>query len=935
MSGFPQDLFSVQGNHRIKRPAFSLVEMLMALLVASLLMVALAPVMTKKFNENINVTGSMGSPASVKKTYEIEFGSDDCSDIKTDTDGSQYCEGEFEVPGGYSGMMKVTLIGAGGGGGAAPTAGYTEFTTVGSANTFTVPAAVNEIEATLISGGAGGGAGAQPLTSKDFEPGYQQWWDTPEIMRGKYVLVSGCGGGGGGGGGGCSAGGAGGNGGIGYNKPLFVEATRTSLMITVGTGGGRGAALACGVLNNATAPSQEGYAYGGGGGGAWNPGYYGAHAGNGGAVYNNHTCTMLNRNPDGVSQGGTGPTITTTGCASPGMGGSWHNGYGGGGGGTTHMQGHGCTGGGGGGGATNIGDYAVEHTIGFAGGGGGGGSERGGGGGGGGGWTGGGGGGGGAHGTFETVAGTGGAGGHGAPSGQNGGSFTGGNGGNGGWHYGGSTHFENARVSDTYDPTVFPGRCLGGAYNNPGQDGAMRIAWLTYGAGGGGGGAGTTVPIQKVSVIPDEQITVKIGRGGKGGLAGAIESNGNVRQPQIGEDSSYNTAEAGNGVTRLIRKSNGKALLGTCNREGHDCGPISGSNDGRVYEGSPYYGKGGGANNGNPNAIPSAITVKGFTGTWGKTANNGTQEGKIDFPAKSTGGDGGTVTTPFTGTCTPGKGGTEDSPNGGNATGFGCGGGGGFSFGNGGAGSGGYARISWNKYWDAANKIYKLAETGAGGGGASGNIFTYNLSVKSNELIKIRIGKGGNGGNGSYASSANAADRNRLNGTKGGDTIFAYGTNKQMTAGGGLGGGFPTTGTVNGKSVILNGVGGSVSNICKTAANSSVNINSIKYCTKGTAGNIAEGNAGGKGADFKGYTYTVIDKAGNEVKKVVSGTGGGGGVAGTTSDGETIGESIGAGGGGAGLRDIGETSTGSVTANPSRGGNGSNGKIILEWYVTK
>ena len=53
--------------------AFSLVEMLMALLVASLLMAALAPVMTKKFSENVNVTGSMGSPASIKKTYEIEI----------------------------------------------------------------------------------------------------------------------------------------------------------------------------------------------------------------------------------------------------------------------------------------------------------------------------------------------------------------------------------------------------------------------------------------------------------------------------------------------------------------------------------------------------------------------------------------------------------------------------------------------------------------------------------------------------------------------------------------------------------------------------------------------------------------------------------------------------------------------------------------------
>ena len=140
----------------IQYAAFSLVEMLMALLVASLLMAALAPVMTRKIGENVNLTGNMAPAGSVKRTVEIEYGTEDCKDIKIDSGGSTYCEGEFEVPGGYSGMMKVTLIGAGGGGGAAPTAGYTEFTTVGSANTFTVPAVVNEIEATLISGGAGG-----------------------------------------------------------------------------------------------------------------------------------------------------------------------------------------------------------------------------------------------------------------------------------------------------------------------------------------------------------------------------------------------------------------------------------------------------------------------------------------------------------------------------------------------------------------------------------------------------------------------------------------------------------------------------------------------------------------------------------------------------------------------------------------------------------
>ena len=45
----------------------------MALLVASLLLAALAPVMTKKFSENVNVSGSMGSYTTKQKTKEIEL----------------------------------------------------------------------------------------------------------------------------------------------------------------------------------------------------------------------------------------------------------------------------------------------------------------------------------------------------------------------------------------------------------------------------------------------------------------------------------------------------------------------------------------------------------------------------------------------------------------------------------------------------------------------------------------------------------------------------------------------------------------------------------------------------------------------------------------------------------------------------------------------
>ncbi len=53
-------LFRAHFCAQLRHLAFSLVEMLMALLVASVLLAALAPVMTRKFNENISVSGSNG-----------------------------------------------------------------------------------------------------------------------------------------------------------------------------------------------------------------------------------------------------------------------------------------------------------------------------------------------------------------------------------------------------------------------------------------------------------------------------------------------------------------------------------------------------------------------------------------------------------------------------------------------------------------------------------------------------------------------------------------------------------------------------------------------------------------------------------------------------------------------------------------------------------
>ena len=91
---------------RAKTKAFSLVEMLMALLVASLLLAALAPVMTKKINEKVNFEGLVPTPTRKKIVYLTEPG-----------------VGEWVVPNGIR-SYKVTTVGAGGGGGASGNNSY-------------------------------------------------------------------------------------------------------------------------------------------------------------------------------------------------------------------------------------------------------------------------------------------------------------------------------------------------------------------------------------------------------------------------------------------------------------------------------------------------------------------------------------------------------------------------------------------------------------------------------------------------------------------------------------------------------------------------------------------------------------------------------------------------------------------------------------------
>ena len=422
--------------------------------------------------------------------------------------------------------------------------------------------------------------------------------------------------------------------------------------------------------------------------------------------------------------------------------------------------------------------------------------------------------------------------------------------------------------------------------------------------------------IQPVKAIANETLTIHIGKGGEGGVAGYLDTANKKIVPPDSTGSDHYGQEsylARNG-SRLLRTNDGEAYVAK-----YGCAT-------GVVKNSDNCANKGWISNGIISSM-QMLTIPGFSNSWGKTAGSSLETyeenklkwGDITFAPKTEGGDGGMVSL-FNGeiVCEGGKGGTQSSPNGKNAAGYGCGGGGGWTFANGGKGSGGYARISWNKYWDTVTNAYKTAESGGAGGGASGNIFTYSIPVKSNQVIKFRIGKGGEG--------AYISNNTLTNATNGGNTVFG-----DIKAGGGEAGKSVSIDTSH-NNKIINGAGGGVSNICHFGTTSYLNN---KKCIKGIAGTGADKLNGGKGGNFSGYKFTAHTKEG-DTEKTVTGTGGGGGVL-DTGDNANGKDAAGyaSGGGGAALRDLGRVnseSAGNITNNQNRGGNGGNGKIIVEWW---
>lgn len=816
---------------------FSLIEMLMALLVASLLMAALAPVMTRRMADNVTVSGT-GNGTGKPVVVEIDYNSENCNELKTDTDGSEYCEGTFTIPGEYGNRVKVTLIGAGGGGAAAPTAGYVEYTTSGN-HTFTVPAGIKEIETTLISGGGGGGAGYS------YGQGYA-YTHSGSLDR-NYVKTS--------------------------QISEFVTNVRVS-----GTHGI--ATLKSDILKNAINNKMFVSMSGGGGGGG--RGYFGT-GGGGGAAYHRKPVEIKEgaQYTISVGSGGAGHSCNgSAGCggyassfyidsnnpillAGGGGGGSWSSDMAGGNNIAAGENGPrpGTAGEKGGLQATSLGFFCKY-----------------------------------ANSVSEIMF----SGGYGAlPNGQDGGDMVcdttkagsavaGSNG--GGSLFGVGGIYGNGPTGRGYGAGGAGGGSNPTGYGH-GSAGFVAVEWFNLVNGGAGGGGGSVLPLQKIAVTPKEELNVTVGKGGKGGAAYFFDES---------EISSFTPSVNGeNGYPSYLKRGNSE-LLKTANTSGVACnsGGCAGDTAGKCVNSFCKQA--------------NILTIAGFNTTGGKSAGNKTTASTYTgaLTKEDSGGDGGTATTPFTGTCDVAKGGKTLNKAGCDAVGFGCGGGGGYGLARGGDGGSGYARISWNKYWDTVKNAYSYAQAGAGGGGASGNIFIQEINVRHGEAVKIRIGKGGSGGNGIYTSSGGNAGK--LNGTKGGDTSFGA-----LTAGGGGGGLFPM---INGTNIV-NGKGGLPSNVCKY--NTKDFIEDETVCIKGLDGLDADSNTrktdGGKGADLAGYTFDA---------------GGKGGIAGNNSNGaDPANSSYGAGGGGAGMADVGKVlNPENSTLNPSKGGNGANGKIILEMY---
>ncbi len=823
-----------------KQAAFSLVEMLMALLVASLLLVALAPVMTRKMNEHITV-GSIGN-------YERQ----DYGRLFTENK-------EWAVPTNVN-RIKVTAVGGGGAGGST-TFGYKKFTYSGSSQNFTVPEGVTKIRVYAIGGGGGGAAGGdgagiaygtlKGTGEQEYKTaGANQTWTvnanskipavdskcaasnvtvwkltsneaTTMTPNNAYINVKACGGGGGG------AYYGGGSGGY-FNKTLQISSSISSIYLTIGGGGGYGGADDGAIAGNASG-------YGGGGGGcevgSGNDtsidcrGLGSGNGGRGGKVYGNCATTELSAylihatngsSTSGGGGGGGGKISANSLCYANAGSGSLEGG--GGGGGAAHTGG-----GGGGGGATFFGRYGNSADS-----------------------------------AFFNVA----AGGGGGPSypidnpsiynGVGGGGGGGGKGGGAGagvgtsnFGYGGAGGNNATASGGGASPISGISNCAGGKGRANGQNGYMKISWsnsdkqllkCSYIAktnAGGGGGAGQ-VWVGEINVKPGEVITVNTGKGGNGGTSRSANgqdggktiisgsTSGSILTLFGGAGGSYSSSgsQGGSGAGWYTQKPwknwTGLNVFNVSNQTNLST-LGNGKNGGKAADNN-YLGGAGGQTYSIENTV-----LEGGAG--GSSNSNGSTPNTASYGTGGGGGGGNATTTNNTA-------------------------------GLGGNGQNGYVYFEWGE--------------SSGGGGQSGQVvIKENIWVSGGvSKVKFTIGKGGT------STQETSLNWNGLLGKKGGrgeDTVIYVDNEEVLRAKGGYGGN---------PGILTNGTGGG-----KGEGETETLENTV-------AGDDGTTESGGAGAALTKEVFPLL-----EAVSSITSTGGLGGSISTSGEGKA-GSGYGAGGGG-------------------------------------
>jgi len=831
----------------VKRAAkgFSLVELLMALLVASLLLAALAPVMTKKMHDIVDFGGDGGNSAKHRTVYLTEPG-----------------DGEWVLPDGIR-TFDVTVVGGGGGGGAAGTYGCVVFTTESGAYlgkdadyceirrgngdmSFTIPQGVDEIYVSMVSGAGGGAGGSAKWAQKQFDA--SENWAVPALLLGDRIGVA-MSGAGGGGGGADQGGGGGGSAGAMNGGMYDIAQNKTSIRVDVGKGGkggrywnniGKGGA---GWKNGGDGVLGAGG--GGGGSSAFDNGAISAYGGGGGAGQCVGSAGWANSGALGAS--GLWKTYFNTGgdgknggyCGSA----EGYNGYGG------------LSGGAGGDG--DIGDTSSsprgragqDGTVGDDGAAKG--SARG---------------GAGGAGSNSYGAGKGGRGQDGY-SGNTGGA--GGGGGGGGWGSGssaftgcgapsnyGSGRLEKAGVGAGGAGASCNWNEGGGDLGGEGGDGRGIVRYLSNLYGGTGGQAGKVVPRSRVALTTamnaGKTLTITPGKGGTGGDRVILIDQGNPANANSPSNiRTINKAGVINTSDTTLSNANGKpGSPSTVKFNGTLIGTTWGGSCGGGYHNTSDYKLNctGTGSCGTSTINGSCISM---VGGWHGNQNYVCNWDTVPMGGNSEKGGASTVlawdSADMCGVAggIAGTGSSFSKRNGTDGT-TGLGGSGAYYGGFGGKGGDGYIKIEWG----IPRNIDKTAAARySGGGGSAGEtvVKRVTLPLVTNK-VRYRIGDGGIGGR--YGSATGA------NGANGEDTVFgAVGSGDgfdQIKAKGGRGGkGASVTSTYDANFIITSlvgnfGAGGTAQ--CYTASN----------CTDTMNGSAGADNAGGRG----GSSTTGVGAAG-------------------------------------------------------------------------